>query len=413
MKRLIAVVACLACPAISGCATWKLYPGPDRPPSEVAAIIRSRGPNSALTVENIDGLAPGGPLTYRYEVPPGRHSVKVSLDALNSGTAHLFAQAGHRYLLRVEINSATDTWRPWLEDVGAPKGSAPEVVPDAVNSRCAAGESEACVTLADALHRGVTPEGWDEARASRLYQAACEAGYLPGCTGLGDMYESGHGVDKDPEQAARLFDHACPGDPKACNLRGVLNQSGELGPPDLSIVATWYQKACDRGYAAGCYNLAQLYRNAHLWEKPPLPPLYEKACKGGEPAGCYQLARLYQEGAVAGEGGASAVALLDQACAAGEPQACNGLGQLYEQGGLVDQDERRAAGLYQRACAAGGPEGCSNYGALLALGLGVERDDAKAFAALRVACEGGVETACGGASILELEMRASKQGDRQ
>jgi hypothetical protein len=90
-----------------------------------------------------------------------------------------------------------------------------------------------------------------------LYQAACDAGDLFVCNLFGIMYESGDGIEQNPERAAELYGRACEG--------------GEL---------------------RGCTNLASMYEEGSgiAVDIPHALGLYRVACEGGEQLGCDRLA---------------------------------------------------------------------------------------------------------------------------
>jgi TPR repeat protein len=57
----------------------------------------------------------------------------------------------------------------------------------------------------------------DRARATALFQSACQGGEPKGCTGVGFMYHEGLGVVQDFAVAARAYEKGCDGgDPEGC-----------------------------------------------------------------------------------------------------------------------------------------------------------------------------------------------------
>jgi TPR repeat protein len=68
----------------------------------------------------------------------------------------------------------------------------------------------------------------DEARATGLYEASCNAGWAAGCYNLAIMFENGRGVARDRDKAVRLYDTACSAGAKpACERAKGLRAAGE------------------------------------------------------------------------------------------------------------------------------------------------------------------------------------------
>jgi TPR repeat protein len=67
----------------------------------------------------------------------------------------------------------------------------------------------------------------DASRAVSLYAAACDAGYVAGCTHLGTLYERGEGIVRDGPKAVALFERACrQDDALGCAMLAALYASG-------------------------------------------------------------------------------------------------------------------------------------------------------------------------------------------
>ena len=63
----------------------------------------------------------------------------------------------------------------------------------------------------------------------------------------------------DPAHAAALFQRACDGDnPLGCTSLGVLYASGHGVTLDLTRAAALFKRGCDAGYAGGCEALDRL-----------------------------------------------------------------------------------------------------------------------------------------------------------
>ena len=73
----------------------------------------------------------------------------------------------------------------------------------------------------------------DERKAADLYSAACEGGYLRGCTKLGEKVLTGKGVAKDEARALALHKQACDGaEMRACKNLGQMYEQGRAVAKD-------------------------------------------------------------------------------------------------------------------------------------------------------------------------------------
>ena len=66
---------------------------------------------------------------------------------------------------------------------------------------------------------------------------------------------------------------------------------GQGVPRDAVKAGQFYQKACDGGYAAGCYSLGSLYDEGRgvPQDAATAAQLYQKACAGGIAQACKSL----------------------------------------------------------------------------------------------------------------------------
>jgi len=95
----------------------------------------------------------------------------------------------------------------------------------------------------------------------------------------------------------RLYQEACDGgDLTACNVFGLMNETGRGVPQDIERAAALYQRACEGGELIGCTNVGLLYVTG-----VGLPPdtlratgLFRTACEGGEPLGCGLLGAVLE-----------------------------------------------------------------------------------------------------------------------
>jgi len=117
---------------------------------------------------------------------------------------------------------------------------------------CRYGDSERCVTYANAYLRGDRLEH-DEQYAAVLFGEACEAGNSRGCTGLAGLRWSGRGIDEDRWRAVELYRIACDGDSgAACWKLGRLYLRGEQVEQDSDHAERLFERGCTLGDQASC-----------------------------------------------------------------------------------------------------------------------------------------------------------------
>ncbi len=126
---------------------------------------------------------------------------------------------------------------------------------------CDRDSARGCMRLAEAYHAGITPTGAPprepHAEEVLLYRRACEGGANLGCVQAGRAFAEGHGVPRDPKEAARLFGPVCDrGNADACLELGKLVQRGEGGTPSPERALALYRKACSLGLAEGCLHVS-------------------------------------------------------------------------------------------------------------------------------------------------------------
>lgn len=95
---------------------------------------------------------------------------------------------------------------------------------------CDRGNMGSCVNLAVIYVEGIGVEKNNQ-EAFRLFRLACDGGEGPlrlhACTNLGGMYASGRGTEKDYQQSFRLFEIGCNGGiTHACNNLAVQYDRG-------------------------------------------------------------------------------------------------------------------------------------------------------------------------------------------
>ncbi|MBQ9274834.1 MAG: sel1 repeat family protein [Succinivibrio sp.] len=174
----------------------------------------------------------------------------------------------------------------------------------------------------------------------------CKSGDGNSCWTLGTVYLNGHGVDKDPWQAAAFFKQSCEaGDPKGCSGIGIVSlEDPQYGEGQSAVY--WLDRGCELGDTGACYMLADMYR------------------QGVKVKTAEDKARDYTQ---------KTIRSARRQCTLGEGHACELLGDLYTKSPYLRRDENKARGFYNQACLNLNSRGC----AVLATQYDPEYDDIK------------------------------------
>ena len=159
---------------------------------------------------------------------------------------------------------------------------------------------------------------------------------------LAGMYLRGEGgVARDDRQAAEWYEKAAlQGNAYAQMKLGDLYESGQGVEKNAAIAADWREKAADRGNVKAQQLLGQMYlegngvakdqRKAEYW-------LNRAALEGGDAQAQYLLARMHLEGTAAAPNPALGRRLLSQAATQGNEQAVETLHLVQELGYSLDE----------------------------------------------------------------------------
>jgi len=100
---------------------------------------------------------------------------------------------------------------------------------------------------------GLLPRAGASQTTERLYVEACEAGDLIACNVFGLMYETGDGVPRDLSRAASLYEMACEGgELVGCTNLGLMYAVGAGVTLSVARAAGLYQVACEGGERLAC-----------------------------------------------------------------------------------------------------------------------------------------------------------------
>ena len=207
-------------------------------------------------------------------------------------------------------------------------------------------------------HMALEPPDWEAARAA--FAEAAEQGSPRAMSYLGWMYEEGHGVARDGEQAAKWYGRAARAGAHDFAVKlGWMYLGGDGVDRDREQAESWFRHAIEAGHAPAQVAWASvLIADAQGGRNPErvfeARELLELALEEGLMLASYFLARLYIEGI-----GAQAV---DDALAAhytrmgaddGHAQMQGWLAFMYVNGRGVDRDLVTAAKWANLAAANG------------------------------------------------------------
>ena len=100
-----------------------------------------------------------------------------------------------------------------------------------------------------------------------------------------------------PQATERLYQEACDaGDLTACNVFGLMHETGQGVPRDLARAATLYRRACQGGALVGCTNIGLLLLSGIGVSRDSVSAagFFRVACEGGEQLGCGFLGAMNQ-----------------------------------------------------------------------------------------------------------------------
>jgi TPR repeat protein len=238
-----------------------------------------------------------------------------------------------------------------------------------LESTCAKGGTEACLSLATLRLEGDAPgdleratamldalcrdkvvaacqqmvslaEG-DEARINRYKDLGCRSGDASDCIDMNARAFKGIGGAPDRELAITYSDAACRIDAGYCEVSTVLRAMPGL------------RSACVPGDARACAALGRALAVvlSPEWDAAQAFALLEAACRAGVADACKDAAAAAREPERKSE-------LLETGCTAGDRDACFGLAESLAEGSFGQMDEDRAVVLYASLCDAGAAAAC-------------------------------------------------------
>jgi len=124
---------------------------------------------------------------------------------------------------------------------------------------CTDGQGDSCRRLAVTYEFGKSDAGRNEGLGTKYFDRACALGDAPGCVSSGQMHEYGHGVPKDPTEAAAAYSRACTlGWQVGCANWAIMLENGRGVEKDLAKAKTLYDGACKAGAGLACERMKAL-----------------------------------------------------------------------------------------------------------------------------------------------------------
>lgn len=229
----------------------------------------------------------------------------------------------------------------------------------AAQSRCDAGDLDACAALGAMYLRGLGAVR-DLDAAETVLEGACAAGHVGACADLGEVYVERRQTDASLTEAVRLFDTACErGSSKGCARLGRSLLYGIGVPADIDQAVGLLRSVCQRNDPEGCLTLGGFYMGAGgaRTDYGTARPFLEAAVAQG--AGHGTLAVMYWQGYGVERDAVRARELMEQGCEQGEASACVNLGIMCQLGEGGPADHQAAVAHFRRACQLGSDRGCS------------------------------------------------------
>ena len=177
--------------------------------------------------------------------------------------------------------------------------------------------------------------------ALRWYNEAAEQGYAPAMDGLGIMYSTGKGVEKNYSEALRWWRKAAEqglGYAPAMNRIGGLYRSGHGVPRDEVKAMQWFHKAAEQGYGHASYNIGFAYLagigNIHS-DYAEAVRWFRKASEEGHGTAQYYLGLMYEKGEGVPQDKAEARRWLQKSAEQGNEDAKKELQNLLNKNSII------------------------------------------------------------------------------
>jgi len=192
----------------------------------------------------------------------------------------------------------------------------------------------------------------DYAGALRILKPLAADGNSEAQKLLGVMYDYGHGVKRDPQEALSWYlKSAKQGDPAVQYQVGAKYFRGDGTGQNYQEAARWWEQAANGGQMDAQFNLGLMYFRGLSVQADDrrAADLFGKAAAQGHGHAQYSLAVMYSTGRGVNKDYTRAREMFEKAAAQGVPQAQFNLGAFYENGYGVERNLETARAWYERA----------------------------------------------------------------
>jgi hypothetical protein len=162
-----------------------------------------------------------------------------------------------------------------------------------LQSACNSGSGKDCDQLATQLMDRQSTE--DQQKILAILEKACNYGYMPSCTHLGNIHATPIVAEEDFTKAAEFYEKACAaGEQNACSALAQLYFVGQGVEQDHKKSAALSEQACAHNYASACNILGTQYTNGDGVQQSndKALELFKKACELKNEASCQSLSKL-------------------------------------------------------------------------------------------------------------------------
>ncbi len=214
-----------------------------------------------------------------------------------------------------------------------------------------------------------------------VWRISAESGSARAMVLLGDCYESGVHVARDPGEAARWYEKsAARGNSIAMVRLGICRQQGIGVNQDLQAGAGWFRKSAELGDAWGMELLGTCYLTGSgvVQDENTAVRWYRKSIDLGRSRSFYPLAMIYLSGTGLKVDEKEGARLLRSGAHQDNRECIFWLGMCYQSGMGVEKDEKEAIRWLQHGAELNHQESIFQLGISNLLGMGMEKNDTEA-----------------------------------
>ncbi len=246
-------------------------------------------------------LTPDG--SFRPIVQPGasrRFRLPVSLtNRLSSWSRQPSQASGARYaVIGIIVLLGGMVW--WFSGrASRPAAAATQTAGADTISFAMVVTADSCFAVGENYQYGRNKTSKDYERAVYWYQKAADFGSSIGQNNLGEMYENGQGVARDPARALALYEaSAKQGNAEGQANLGDLYRTGLGIPPDFAKALKWYRASAEQGNAKGQVSLGDMYRHGYgtTTDKQEALKWYLKAANQDFPPAQFEVGSMHELG---------------------------------------------------------------------------------------------------------------------